>query len=48
MQIDDRIDSISRRPFRPKFRPRGRERAIVQLRGMIAVSGHAAELEPTT
>jgi hypothetical protein len=44
MQIDERIDSIGRHPFRATFRLRGRERAIVQLRGMSAVRGHAEEL----
>jgi Domain of unknown function (DUF4186) len=42
--IDDRLDSLGRHPFRAKFRLRGRERAIVQLRGMGAVRKHAAEL----
>ncbi|MEA2222528.1 MAG: hypothetical protein QOH83_904 [Solirubrobacteraceae bacterium] len=44
MQIDERIEAIGRHPFRAKFRLRGRERAIVQLRGMSAVRGHAEEL----
>jgi hypothetical protein len=44
MLIDDRIDAICRHPFRAKFRLRGRERALVQLRGMGAVREHAAEL----
>ena len=44
MQIDARIDAIGRHPFRARFRLRGRERAIVQLRGMGAVRGHAEEL----
>jgi hypothetical protein len=42
--IDDRIDAIGRHPFRAGFRLRGRERAIVQLRGMAAVRKHAEEL----
>jgi hypothetical protein len=44
MRIDDRIDAIGRHPFRARFRLRGRERAIVQLRGMRAVRSHAEEL----
>ena len=44
MHLDARIDAIGRHPFRAKFRLRGRERAIVQLRGMSAVRDHAAEL----
>jgi hypothetical protein len=44
MDIDDRIDSIGRHPFRAGFHLRGRERAIVQLRGIHAVRGHAEEL----
>jgi hypothetical protein len=44
MLIDDRIDAIGRHPFRAKFHLRGRERAIVQLRGMGAVRKHAEEL----
>ena len=44
MSIDERLDVISRQPFRARFRLRGRERAIVQLHGMGAVRGHAADL----
>jgi hypothetical protein len=44
MLIDDRIDAIGRHPFRAKFHLRGRERAIVQLRGMGAVRKHAEDL----
>jgi uncharacterized protein DUF4186 len=44
MLIDDRIEAIGRHPFRAKFRLRGRDRAIVQLRGMSAVRKHAEEL----
>jgi hypothetical protein len=44
MQIDERIDAIGRHPFRARFRLRAREREIVQLRGMLAVRGHAQEL----
>lgn len=44
MSIDERLDVICRHPFRARFRLRGRERAIVQLHGMVAVRGHAADL----
>jgi hypothetical protein len=44
MLIDDRLDAIGRQPFRASFRLRGRERAIVQLRGIAAVRAHAEEL----
>ncbi|MEA2278904.1 MAG: hypothetical protein QOC78_3864 [Solirubrobacteraceae bacterium] len=42
--IDSRLDTIGRHPFRAKFHLRGRERALVQLRGMTAVRRHAGEL----
>jgi hypothetical protein len=45
--IDERIDAIGRHPFRARFHLRGRERAIVQLRGQRAVRSHAAELFAT-
>lgn len=44
MGIDERIDTIARHPFRARFRLRGRERAIVQLRGQRAVRAHAEKL----
>ena len=44
MSIDERIDLIGRHPFRARFHLRRRERAIVKLRGMSAVRGHAADL----
>jgi hypothetical protein len=44
MLIDDRIAAIGQQPFRARFRLQGRERAIVQLRGMTAVRKHAEEL----
>ena len=44
MLIDGRLAAIGRHPFRAGFRLRGRERAIVQLRGMAAVRKHAEEL----
>jgi hypothetical protein len=42
--IDSRLDTIGRHPFRAKFHLRGRERALVQLRGMTAIRRHAGEL----
>ena len=42
--IDERLDALSRRPFRAKFHLRGRERALVELRGMDAVRTHAFEI----
>jgi hypothetical protein len=47
VSLDERIDAIGRHPFRAGFRLRGRERAIVQLRGQRAVRGDAAELFAT-
>jgi hypothetical protein len=44
MLLDERIDAIGRHPFRARFHLRGRERALVQLRGMSAIRAHAAEL----
>jgi hypothetical protein len=42
--IDRRLDALARQAFRAKFHLRGRERALVQLRGMETVRGHAADL----
>jgi hypothetical protein len=42
--IDRRLDALARQPFRARFHLRGRERALVQLRGMAAIRKHAAEL----
>jgi hypothetical protein len=44
MNIDERSDAIGRHPFRARFHLRGRQRAIVQLRGMSAIRAHADEL----
>jgi hypothetical protein len=41
--IDDRLDVIARHPFRARFRLRGRERALVRLRGMATIRQHAEE-----
>jgi hypothetical protein len=42
--IDRRLDAIGRHPFRARFHLRGRERALVALRGMTAIRRHAGEL----
>lgn len=42
--LDERLDVIARQPFRARFHLRGRERAMVELRGLDAIRGHAAEL----
>ena len=44
MEIDERIDRIRRHPFRAKFRLRGRDRGLAELRGPARVREHAAEL----
>lgn len=42
--IDERIDTLARQPFRARFHLRGRDRALVQLRGTEAIRRHADEL----
>lgn len=42
--LDARLDAITRQPFRARFHLRGRDRAIVPLRGMTAIRRHAEEL----
>jgi Domain of unknown function (DUF4186) len=42
--IDQRLDAIAQQPFRARFHLRGRERALVELRGLDAVRSHAEEL----
>ena len=44
MTIDERLDRLARQRFRARFHLRGRERALVQLRGTTAIRDHAAEL----
>jgi hypothetical protein len=44
VSIDERIDAIARHRFRARFHLRGRERALVQLRGMSAIRKHADDL----
>jgi Domain of unknown function (DUF4186) len=39
--IDKRLDAIAGQPFRARFHLRGRERALVQLRGLRAIRRHA-------
>lgn len=42
--VDERLDRIGRHPFRAKFRLRGRERALVELRGEATIRRQAHEL----
>ena len=42
--LDSRIDAIGSHRFRAKFHLRGREAALVQLRGREAIRRHAHEL----
>jgi hypothetical protein len=42
--LDSRIDAIRSHRFRAKFHLRGREAALVQLRGRDAIRRHAHEL----
>jgi hypothetical protein len=42
--IDELLDVLAKQPFRGRFHLRGRERALVQLRGMCAIRGHGEEL----
>lgn len=43
-ELDNRLQQIGQHPFRAKFRLRGRDRAIVDLRGITAVRKHAEQL----
>jgi hypothetical protein len=43
-ELDERIDRIQRHPFRAKFRLRGRDRGLAQLRGPTTLRRHADEL----
>lgn len=43
-ELDSRLQRIGRHHFRAKFRLRGRDRAIVDLRGITTVRNHAREL----
>ncbi len=42
--LDTRLSRIGGHPFRAKFRLRGRDRAIVDLKGLATVRKHAHEL----
>ncbi|WP_272653815.1 DUF4186 domain-containing protein [Microbacterium sp. EF45047] len=46
-ELDARLHRIGKHPFRAKFRLYGRDRAIVDLRGMATVRRHAAEIIET-
>ncbi|UWF77742.1 DUF4186 domain-containing protein [Microbacterium neungamense] len=46
-ELDARLQRIGKHPFRAKFRLYGRDRAIVDLRGMATVRRHAAEIIET-
>ncbi|WP_166354216.1 DUF4186 family protein [Phytoactinopolyspora limicola] len=43
-EVATRLERIAQQPFRAKFRLSGRERALVELRGMTTVRGHAEDL----
>jgi hypothetical protein len=42
--LDQRLDAISRQPFRAKFRLRGRELATAELKGPATMRWHAYDL----
>lgn len=44
IEMETRLRRIGQHPFRAKFRLRGRDRAIVDLRGIGTVRMHAAQL----
>ncbi|QIS02901.1 DUF4186 family protein [Nocardia brasiliensis] len=43
-ELDDRLHRIGQHRFRAKFRLRGRDRAVVDLRGIATVRKHAEDL----
>ena len=43
-ELDERIDRIRQHPFRAKFRLRGRDQGLAQLRGPTTLRRHAHEL----
>lgn len=43
-EIDQRLADVSRHAFRARFHLRGRDRAIVELRGMHTIRRHAQDL----
>lgn len=42
--LEQRLDTIARRPFRAKFHLRGRDRATAQLNGPATIRRHAYDL----
>lgn len=42
--IDERLDALAHQRFRARFHLRGRERALVELRGTEAIRHHAEDL----
>jgi len=42
-ELDARLARITRHPFRARFHVRGRDRAIVDLRGMATIRTHAED-----
>ena len=42
--IDERLDALAEQPFRARFHLRGRERALVQLRGTLTIRRHAEDV----
>jgi hypothetical protein len=46
-ELDARLHRIGRHPFRAKFRLLGRDRAVVDLRGIAVVRRHAEDLVGT-
>lgn len=45
--IDARLDALAKQRFRASFHLQGRERALVELRGLRAIRSHAADLIAT-
>lgn len=45
--IEQRLDALAKQRFRARFHLRGRERALVQLRGLRAIRTHADDLIAT-
>jgi hypothetical protein len=45
--IDERLDALARQRFRAGFHLSGRERALVHLRGLRTIRGHADDLIAT-
>jgi hypothetical protein len=45
--IEERLDALAKHRFRAGFHLRGRERALVQLRGLRAIRSHAEDMIAT-